>query len=265
MRIGIFIGVVGSAPTLDGQVQQIVDAERDGFDSYWTPQMAGADALTLLAMAGGRTERIELGTAVVPVLPRHPITLAQQALTTQAATGGRLALGIGLSHKPIVEGRLGLSLERPATHMREYISVLRDLVHSGSTSFDGVFRVSASVRVPDGSPCPILIAALGPRMLRIAAELSEGTITWMVGLKMLRDHIMPRITSAARAAGRPEPRICFGVPIAVTDDPAAARRRAEGLLERYGRLPSYRRMLDMEGAGGRDRHRRRGGGRGPAA
>jgi 5,10-methylenetetrahydromethanopterin reductase len=251
MRIGIFIGVVGSSPTLEGLVQQAVDVETDGFDSFWTPQVAGVDALTLLALAGGRTERIELGTAVVPTYLRHPLALAQHALTTQVAADGRLAVGIGLSHKPMVEGRWGLSFDRPALHMREYLTVLRDLVREGRTRFDGeMFRVSGSIQVPGATPFPILIAALGPSMLRIAGELSQGTITWMVGLKTLRDHVAPRIVAAAEDAGRPEPRICVGLPIAVTDDPAAARQRAAGFFSRYGELPSYRRMLDIEGAGG---------------
>lgn len=251
MRIGIFIGVVGSSPTLEGLVQQAVNVESEGFDSFWTPQVAGVDALTLLALAGGRTGRIELGTAVVPTYLRHPLALAQHALTTQVVAGGRLALGIGLSHKPAVEDRWGLSFDRPALHMREYLTVLRDLVREGRTRFDGeMFRVSGSIQVPGATPFPILIAALGPRMLRIAGELSDGTITWMVGLKTLRDHVAPRIVAAAEDTVRPEPRICVGLPIAVTDDPAAARQRAAGLFSRYGELPSYRRMLDIEGAGG---------------
>ena len=248
MRIGIFIGVVGSAPTLRGQVQQIVDAESDGFDSYWSPQVAGTDALTLLALAGGRTSRIEIGTAVVPIFQRHPTALAQQALTTQAATDGRLALGIGLSHKPSVEDRMGLSFDRPALRMLEYLTVLRELVQEGQTRFSGeTLSVSATVQVPSGSPFPILIAALGPRMLKIAGELSDGTITWMVGPRTLRDHIAPRINAAASAADRPAPRICAGVPVCVTDDPAEARSRAAETFQRYGSLPSYRRMLELEG------------------
>ena len=248
MRIGIFIGVVGSAPTLEGQVQQVVEAETDDFDSYWTPQVAGTDALTLLALAGARTSRIEVGTAVVPIFQRHPTALAQQALTTQAATAGRLALGIGLSHKPAVEDQMGLTFDRPALRMLEYLTVLRELVQEGRTRFSGeTLSVSATVQVPSGSPFPILIAALGPRMLKIAGELSEGTVTWMVGPKTLGGHITPRITAAADASGRPAPRICAGVPICVTDDPAGARSRAAELFVRYGSLPSYRKMLEMEG------------------
>ena len=204
--------------------------------------------LTLIALAGQRTKRIEMGTAVVPTFPRHPMALAQQALTTQAATGGRLTLGIGLSHRPMVEGRLGLQFDRPALHMQEYISVLRRLVHEGRVEFSGqVFQVNGSIQVPSATRCPIVIAALGPRMLRIAGELAEGTVTWMTGRKTLDSHIVPRINSAADAAGRPKPRICVGVPIAVTDNLAAAREQASRLFQRYGQLPSYRRMLDMGG------------------
>lgn len=248
MRIGIFIGVVGSAPTLEGQVQQVVEAASDGFDSYWTPQVAGVDALTLLALAGNRTSRIEVGTAVVPIFQRHPTALAQQALTTQAATDGRLALGIGLSHKPSIEDRMGLSFDRPALHMLEYLTVLHELVWEGWTRFSGeTLNVSATVQVPSGSPFPILIAALGPRMLRIAGEMSEGTVTWMVGPRTLRAHITPGITAAASAAERPAPRICAGVPVCVTDDPSEARSRAVEIFQRYGSLPSYRKMLALEG------------------
>ena len=200
MRIGLFIGSVGAAQDLNGQVQQIADAEADGFDSFWSAQILGVDALTLFALAGQRTERIEMGTAVVPTFPRHPLVLAQQSLTTQAAIDGRLTLGIGLSHKPVIEDRFGLSFERPALHMREYVTVLQELVHKGSVSFKGqVFSVNAGLQMPDATPFPILIAALGPMMLRIAGELAEGTVTWMVGQKTLDTHIVPRIN-----AGGPE-------------------------------------------------------------
>ena len=251
MRIGIFVGSTGADQDLEGMVQQIVDAENDGFDSFWLAQVRGVDALTLIALAGQRTRRIEMGTAVVPTFPRHPVALAQQALTAQAASNGRLVLGIGLSHRPTVEQSLGLSFERPALHMQEYISIMRSLVHDGNVDFQGeVFRVNGAIQVPSGSPFPILIAALAPRMLRIAGEQAEGTVTWMVGRKTLETHIVPRISSAARAAGRPGPRIAVGVPIAVTDDSSAGRRAAARTFSRYGELPSYRRMLDMEGVEG---------------
>ena len=248
MRIALFMGTMGAAPTLDGQVQQAVAAEQDGFDGYWTPQIAGADALTLLALAGQRTSRIELGTAVVPTFPRHPMMLAQQALTTHSAAGGRLVLGIGLSHKPAVEGRWGLKFDTPALHMEQYLTVLRSLVETGSVDFDDtLFRVSGEIQRMSTSALPICIAALAPMMLRIAGELADGTITWMAGLRTVETHIVPRITRAAEAAGRSAPRICVGLPICVTDDRQAAFEAAAGFFGRYRDLPSYRRMLDIEG------------------
>lgn len=248
MRLGIFIGTMGSATGLEGQVQQVVDAEQDGFDSFWAAQVSGVDVMTLFALAGSRTTRIEMGTAVVPIFTRHPLVLAQQSMTTQAALDGRLTLGIGLSHKPVVEDRWGLSFDRPALRMREYLSVLRELIGEGTVSFKGqVFSVDASLQVPGPAQLPIVVAALGPMMLRLAGELAEGTVTWMVGEKTLDTHIVPRITSAAHAVGRPSPRVCVGVPVAVTDDPDAGRERAAQAFARYGQLPSYRRMLDLEG------------------
>lgn len=254
MRIGIITPpeAIGAA-SLQGLVQQVIQAEKDGFASFWFVQLAtaGNDALTAIALAGQQTSRIELGTAVVPIYGRHPLALAQQAATAQIATGGRLALGIGLSHRPVVETVLGLSYEKTAAHMREYLSVLRPLVEQGSVTFDGDFyRVQAALHVTGGSPFPVLIAALAPLMLRNAGELADGTITWMAGIKTIENHIAPRIRDAATAAGRPSPRVCVGLPIAVTDDVAAARETVAATLVRYGQLPNYRRMLDIEGAAG---------------
>ncbi len=248
MRIGNFIGTMGAAQTVQGQAQQAVEAEADGFDSLWTAQVAGVDALTMLALAGDKTSSIELGTAVVPTYPRHPMALAQQALTTQAASGGRLLLGIGLSHKPNVEGRWGLSFHTPAQHMDEYLAILNSLIQTGSVDFQGQhFNVSGEIQRMTDTPPTVCVAALAPRMLRIAGERASGTITWMVGPKTLEEHIVPRITSAAEDADRPAPRVCVGLPVCVTDDRQAGFEAASGFFGRYGNLPSYRRMLDIEG------------------
>ncbi len=255
MRIGIHVGGAASVEaqlkSVDEHVQRVVDAEEDGFDSIWLAQIFGPDALTVIALAGPRTKRIEMGTSVVPTFPRHPFVLAQQAVTVQAAAGGRLSLGIGLSHQPVIESMWGLSYEHPARHMREYLSVLRPLVDEGKVAFSGdVFRVQAGLQIPAAQRFPILIAGLAPMMLRIAGELADGTMTWMAGPKALEEHIVPRISSAAQNAGRPAPRIGVGLPIAVTDDPAAASERAAQEFQMYGHLPNYRRMLDIEGAPG---------------
>ena len=248
MRIGPFIGTMGAAGTLQGQVQQVVDAESDGFDSFWTPQISGVDALTMLALSGERTSTIEVGTAVVPTYPRHPTALAQQALTTQAATGGRLLLGIGLSHKPTVEGRWGMSFQSPAQHMEEYLTVLQSLMDTGNVDFRGEhFAVTYDIQRMADSPPTVCIAALGPRMLRLAGSRAGGTITWMVGPRTLDSHIVPRISAAADEAGQPSPRVCVGLPVCVSDDRQAAFKAAAGYYHGYGNLPSYRRMLDIEG------------------
>ncbi len=255
MRIGIMVGAVASLEAQikdqEEQVQQVMQAEQDGFESYWLAQIFGADSLTLLALAGARTSRIELGTAVVPTYPRHPFALAQQAMTVQAATGGRLALGIGPSHQIVVESMWGLSYDSPANHIREYLSVLRAIVSDGQVVFSGDrFRVAGGLQIPGATPFPIMIAALAPAMLRIAGELSDGTITWMSGPKTLESHIVPRINAAAAAAGRPQPRVCVALPVAVTDDAEGARQRAAQEFAMYGQLPNYRRVLDREGAAG---------------
>lgn len=248
MRIGIFFGTMGSSSTLDGLIQQIVDVEDDGFDSFWTANVSRTDALTVVALGGQRTSRIEMGTAVVPTFPRHPTAMAQQALTTNAATNGRLILGIGLSHQPNVENRWGLKFETPGQHMEEYMTILRSMVDTGKVDFDGsLFNVHAEVDRVSTDPMTVCIAALAPRMLRIAGEMAQGTITWMVGPTTLDTHIVPRITKAAESAGREAPRVCGGLPICVTDHRSAAFERAGEFFQNYGNLPSYRRMLDIEG------------------
>lgn len=254
MRIGIFTppNAVGKVP-VNEMVDRIVQAEQDGFSSYWLVQLpsTGNDVLTTIALAGQKTTRIELGTAVIPVYTRHPLVMAQQAATTQAMTNGRLALGLGLSHKPVIEDMMGLSYKKPARYMREYLSVLQPLIHDRNVDFHGqVFNVTSGLHVPNATPFPVFLAALAPLMLQIAGELADGTITWMAGRKTIKTHIAPKINAAAQAAGRPRPRICVTLPIAVTDDHASARDHVSVALQRYGKLENYRRLLDIEGADG---------------
>ncbi len=248
MKISTFYG---GSPDVESHVQAAVDAETDGFDTIWYGQVFGAEVLTVIALAGQRTSRIQFGTSVVPTYVRHPTIMAQQALTVQAATGGRFTLGLGLSHAPVVQGMWGLSYERPAVHMREYLNVLQPLLTDGMVSFSGeMFRVNAQASVPTPEPPQVMIAALAPVMLKMAGERTGGTITWMVGPKTLESHILPRLTKAAAGAGRPQPRVASSLPVAVTDDPDTARQRAANLFAVYGALPNYRRMLDIEGVDG---------------
>ena len=253
MRIGVMIGgeVLGQQADLEKLVRQARQAEERGFASAWVPHIFGVDAIVALAIAGRETRRIELGTAVIPTFTRHPFTLAQQALTVQAATEGRFTLGIGLSHRFIVEGILGLSYEKPTRHMREYLSVLIPLLERGSVAHQGeVYQVDGELRFPAKDRVPVLVAALGPAMLRLAGSLGAGTVTWMTGPRTLETHIVPRIHAAAEDAGRPDPRIVAMFPIAVTHAPDRGREVAGRLFHRYGRAPAYRAMLDREGVAG---------------
>jgi F420-dependent oxidoreductase-like protein len=252
MRIGIGVGeITGQAATVDHLIAQTQRAEQDGFASAWLANIFGLDAMTVAAIAGRVTSRIELGTAVVPTYPRHPVVMAQQALSTQAATNGRFALGIGLSHQVVIETMLGISFAKPFTHMKEYLAVLAPLIRTGTVGYQGrEFRVSASLTVPGATPCPILLAALAPKMLALAGSEADGTITWMTGPKTLRAHTIPTITAAAAKSGRPAPRVVASFPVVVTDDVAAARAVARRAFQIYGMLPSYRAMLDREGADG---------------
>lgn len=246
MRIGI--NGAGAIASLDDIVAGVRRAADDGFGSYWLPQIFATDALTALAVAGREVPGIELGTAVVPVQPRHPQMLAGQALTTQVATGGRLVLGIGLSHQPVVEGMWGLPFDRPVGYLREYLEALVPMLRGEQVSVHGE-QVTAvgSVDVRGATPPALLVAALGPQMLKLTGSVGAGTITWCTGPRTLAEHIVPSLSAAAEAAGHPAPRVVAGMPICVTDDPDGARASIAENLAIYGQLPSYRAMLDREG------------------
>lgn len=252
MRIGIGIGDIAGRPAgIDDLVAQAQAAERDGFASGWLANIFGVDAIMGATLCARGTTTLEVGTAVTPTFPRHPQAMAQQALTAAAAANGRFVLGIGLSHKIVVEDMLGLSWAKPYSHMREYLAVLAPLVRQGVVSFQGEeYRVNVPASVPGASPCPILVAALAPKMLALTGREADGTITWMTGEKTIREHTAPRICEAAAAGGRPEPRIVVGLPVAVTKEVSSARESAGKQFEIYGSLPSYRAMLDREGAAG---------------
>ena len=251
MKISVFVGSGATHPGVAGLVDTAQQAEAAGLDGVWYAQLFMEDALTAIALAGARTSRIELGTAVVPTFTRHPWVMAQQALTTQVATAGRLALGVGLSHRVTIEGNFGLRFDGLAKHAEEYLTVVRELTHSGSVNFDGEqYQVKGTMEVAGATPPSLLIAALGPRMLEVAGRLADGTITWMVGPRTLESHITPRIMDSAHRAGRPSPRICVGIPVAVADDREAALTEAASRFAGFEKLPSYRSMLDLEDASG---------------
>ncbi|MDF5756732.1 LLM class F420-dependent oxidoreductase [Spongiactinospora sp. TRM90649] len=251
MRTGLLIGEPSGPGALNELRDRLAKAADDGFASAWLSNIFGLDALTALAVAGSQVPGIELGTAVVPTYPRHPIALAQQALTVNAALGGRLTLGIGLSHKVVIEGVFGLGFDRPARHMREYLTALGPLLASEQTDVDGeTLRAHIRLSTPTSGAPPVLVAALGPRLLKIAGELADGTVLWMTGPATVAGHIAPEINAAAAAAGRPAPRVVCALPVCVTGDAGEARARAARIFKMYGELPSYRAMLDREGAAG---------------
>lgn len=250
MKYGIFGGAVSDG-TLDDAVAQAASAERDGFSSFWAPNIFGHDALTALAVVGTQVPRIELGTAVVPTFPRHPHAIAQQAHTVAAASGNRFTLGIGLSHKIVIENMFGLSYDKPVRHLREYLSVLMPLSRNEFANFDGeMYRVHAGISAKGSNGFGVVVAALGEQMLRATAALADGTLTWCTGPVTLAGHIVPTITRAAEEFDRPQPRVIAALPVCVTGDTQAAAARAAEIFAGYGGLPSYRAMLDREGVAG---------------
>ena len=250
MKYGIFGGAVNDG-TLQDVVAEAAAAERDGFASYWVPNIFGHDALTALAVVGATVPRIELGTAVVPTFPRHPHAIAQQSHTVAAASENRFTLGIGLSHKIVIEDMFGLSYDKPVRHLREYLSVLMPLSRNEPANFDGqMYRVHAAVNAKGSNGFGVVVAALGEQMLRVTAALADGTLTWCTGPVTLGAHIVPTITRAAEEFGRPAPRVIAALPVCVTGDTHAAAARAAEVFAVYGSLPSYRAMLDREGVAG---------------
>lgn len=238
MRISITIGLGARAEsTVPGLVARAQQLEALDFQGVWMPNAFGFDAITALAVVASQTTRVEIGTAVVPTFPRHPVVMAQQALTAQSAAGGRFTLGVGLSHRVMMEDALGLPYEHPAKHMREYLSVLAPLLRGETVDFQGEMYRATTGLTAGAPPVSLVVAALGPTMLTLAGTYADGTITSWVGPKTLEQHIMPAIGAAAAEAGRPAPRILVGLPISLTDDADSARGQLAQTAAWYNSLP----------------------------
>lgn len=249
------LGINGTGQVQRASVPRVIDDARsaaaDGFASYWLAEhpTGGFDALTVLTSVGIAVPELELGTAIVPTFPRHPMVLAGQAATTADAIAGRLTLGIGLSHE-VMMAQLGIGFAKPIRHLREYLSILIPLLREGRVSFQGetlsceaeLFRPPAAV--------PVVVAALGPQALGVAGRLADGTTLAWVGPKTIREHIVPRISAASESAERPAPRIIATLPVCVTADESEVRTRIGESLAMYGTLPSYRAMFEREGVTG---------------
>jgi F420-dependent oxidoreductase-like protein len=247
------IGLSGTGLVQKASVAAIQDhasrALDDGFASYWLAEhpTGGFDALTVLAAVGDKVPSIELGTAIIPTFPRHPLTLAGQTLTTRSIVGDRLTLGIGLSHESMM-AQLGIGFDRPILHLREYLSVLMPLLETGEVSFKGeLYACEARIFAAPQSVCPVLVAALGEQTLKVAGHRTSGTTLAWVGPKTIREHIVPSISAAAKAAGRQPPRIISSLPLCVTDDVEPISALINKRLGMYGELPSYRAMFEREG------------------
>ena len=239
------IGTVLNEAPLDELIAAAKKVEAAGLSNIWMANIFGYDAIGVLAILGRETEKIGLGTAVTPTYPRHPTAIAQQALTTAAVTNNRFTLGIGLSHKLVIEDMFGMSYDKPAKHMREYLEVLMPLARGETANFEGEqYNVrGVNLSIPGVDRLPVVIAALGPVMLKLASEMADGTSTWMVGPKTMANHIVPGL-------GRDDATVVGGVPISMTTNVDAARERIAKDLTIYGQLPSYRAMLDKEGIDG---------------
>ena len=241
------LGIFGSSRNIDDLKKQVQEANTLGYSTFWTPQIFNLDALTALAVIAESVEGIRLGTSVIPTYPRHPMMLAQQALTVNQVSNGRLDLGIGLSHKPVVEGMWGISFDAPVGHMSDYLQFLMALLHDGTISYGGKHLTSrGGIDVPADAP-PVLVAALGPQMLKLVGRVADGTVTWMTGPETIRNHISPIINAAAEEAGRPVPQVIAAVPVCITSDLDIAEEYAKRDFGFYGDLPSYRAMLEREG------------------
>lgn len=242
-RVRDRVGLVVAGSDSRAVVELIAAAEVAGVEQVWMTQGAAApDTLTIFAAAAGRTTTIGLGTAIVPTYPRHPLALAQQALTLNDLAPGRLRLGVGPSHKPIIEGVYGLSLDAPMAHLREYVAILRALLRDGRVDHDGEsYRVHATL--PRPAETPILLSALRAGAFRLAGAISDGALSWLCPPAYLLGTALPALRAGAAEAGRAAPPLVAHVPVALSTDRAATVAAARKLLGGYARLPFYARMF----------------------
>lgn len=241
----------GAAQSIAGMVETARAYRDAGVHGLWLNDVYNVDPLTAIAAMGTAVDTLRFGTAIVTIMPRHPLTLAGQAMTVQGAIGNRLTLGVGPGHRAQVEPRLGLSWDRPVSHTDEYLQILRSLLSGAETSFHGeLLHAAGRIQIDGATAPPLLISALRPRMLRIAGERADGTVVVWAGVRTVGDWIVPRITETARRAGRPSPQIVANVPLCVTDAPEATRTWAAGAFAASRRVPSYRWLFEREAGPG---------------
>ncbi|WP_026313407.1 TIGR03564 family F420-dependent LLM class oxidoreductase [Actinomadura flavalba] len=250
MTFGVVIAPGNAGNAVESTIEQAKLAKAAGIGSVWFSQQFAYDAIGLAALVGREVPGLGVGTAAVPIFARHPLVVASQAQTAQAATGGRFQLGLGLGVRDVVEPVFGVSHRRPAAHLREFLTALRAL-EGEAPAYEGESIVAAPqmpVTLPGAPTAPLLVAAMGPRTLAVTGELADGTLPFLAGPRALGEHIVPPLTRAAQAAGRPAPRVVVNVPAVVTGDVDAARKAAAQGFGFFDEIPSYRRVIELEGA-----------------
>ncbi|MEU5043259.1 TIGR03564 family F420-dependent LLM class oxidoreductase [Streptomyces griseorubiginosus] len=252
MTVGVALNASDAPNQVDATVQLAQEAAAAGLRSAWFGQTFGADSPQLAAIVGREVPGLQVGTSAIPVFGRHPLLVAGQAQTAQAATHGRYHLGLALGTKLLTETGFGLPFERPIARLREFLTALRQVTETGTADFQGELltaRTPIPARVPGAEGgVPVLVAAMGPQALRVSGELADGILPYLAGPRALAEHIVPAVTAAAEAAGRPAPRIVALVPGVVTDDADAVRAKANENLKFYEQIPSYARVIELSGA-----------------
>jgi F420-dependent oxidoreductase-like protein len=246
------IGLTGGGASVDRVVRQAKEAEADGFSALWYASIVTGDPLVAMAIAGRETSTIELGTAVLQTSPCHPLLQANRVSSVVDAMGRPgFTLGIGPSHEPVIRGAFGMSYDHPGRSTDEYLQILTALLRGENVDFDGSdwSAHTAGRAVPPSHPVPVLVSALGPRLLRVAGEHADGTVLWMAPARAIETHVAPKLHAAAAAAGRPAPRIVAGLPVAVHDDVSEARAAASASSSMYAQMENYTRILEIGGAG----------------
>jgi F420-dependent oxidoreductase-like protein len=238
---------------VDNAISQAKAAFAAGVRQVWLAQRFDFDSIALAGLVGAAVPGLGVGTSVVPINPRQPLTLVSAAQTAQAATHGNFSLGLGLGAPAIESQAFGVSWDKPIRRLREYLTVLRSVLYDGKAEFHGQ-EVTASpewpVDVPGGAPLPVYVAAMGPQALKVTGELADGTLPYLAGPRTIGDFIVPTITKAAADAGRPQPRVIAIVPVVIDDDADAARALAAEELAFYATVPSYQAVIEREGVGG---------------
>jgi len=246
------IGLNGGGATVERMIEQAKQAEAEGFSALWYPSAVAGDPVTPMAVVGRETSSIELGTSVLQTYTSHPVLQANR-IAAAAMVMGRpgFTLGLGPSHAPVIEGMFGMSYATPGRHTEEYIEIVAALLHGEAVNVTGdEYTLRGAPAQPSAQPVQVLVAALAPRLLRVAGAVADGTILWMGNARAVETHVAPRIHAAAEAAGRSAPRIVAGLPIAVHDDVAEARAVAGRQFAIYGTLPNYQRILAHGGVDG---------------